>query len=110
MFLSEEKYVIDILKKFNMDICKPNSTPMQPKIKLSKEMPLEFDVKEEMSKILYSNVVDSLMYCMVCTRHDISYVVQFMSSPDAHHWGVIKKILWYLQRTRTFGMEFKGNM
>jgi hypothetical protein len=33
-----------------------------------------------------------------------------MSSPDAHHWGVIKKMLWYLQRTRTFGIEFKGNM
>ncbi len=93
-----------------MDICKPISTPMQPKIKLSKEMPLEFGVKEEMNKIPYSNVVGSLMYCMVCTRHDISCVVQFMSSPDAHHWGVIKKMLWYLQRTRTFGIEFKGNI
>jgi len=75
MFFSQEKYVNDILKKFNMDICKPISTPMQPKIKLLKGMPLEFDVKEEMSKIPYSNVVGSLMYCMVCIRPGISYVV-----------------------------------
>lgn len=98
MFISQEKYVNDILRKFNMDICKPISTPMQPTIKLSKEIPLEFDVKkEEMNKTTYSNVVGSIMYCMVCTRPDISYVVeivvQFMSSPDAHHWGVIKKNL-----------------
>ncbi len=92
------KCVNDIFKKFNMHICKPISTPMQPNIKLSKEKPLESDVKkEEMSKIPYSNVVGRLMYCMVCIRPDISYVVeivvQFMSFPDAHHWGVIKKNL-----------------
>jgi hypothetical protein len=58
-----------------MDICKPISTPMQPKIKLLKEMPLEFDVKKEMSKIPYSNVVGSLMYCMVCTRPDIFNII-----------------------------------
>jgi hypothetical protein len=97
MFLSQEKYVNNVFKKFNINICKPISTPMQPEIKLSKEMPLEFDVKDEMSKIRYSNFFGSLMYCMVCTRLDISYVVeivvQFMSSPNAHHWGVIKQNL-----------------
>ncbi len=78
-----------------------NFNPSVTKFKLSKEMPLEFDVKkEEMSKICYSNVVGSLMYCMVCTRPNITYVVdiivQFTSSLGAHYWGVIKKNLWYL--------------
>jgi hypothetical protein len=62
-----------------MDICKLISTLVQPKIKLSKEMPLEFDVKnEEMNKIPYSNVGGSLMYCMVCSRLDITYVVDII--------------------------------
>jgi hypothetical protein len=92
-----------------------NFNPNATKNQVSKEMPLEFDVKkEEMSKKPYSNVVGSLMYCMVCTRLDITYVVdivvQLTSSPGAHHWGVIKKILRYLQGTRTFEIEFKGNM
>ncbi len=56
--------------------------------------------KHEMSKIIYSIVVGSLMYCMVCTKPDIAYVVdtiaQFMSSLHAHHWGVVKKIIQYL--------------
>jgi histone deacetylase 1/2 len=67
-----------------------------------------------MSKITYSNVVGSLMYCMVCTKPDIVYVVgtiaQFMSSLDAHHCGVVKRILQYLQGTKTFQIKFKGNM
>jgi hypothetical protein len=46
ILLSQEKYVSDILKKFNMDTCKPISTPMQPCIKLSQEMIPKFDVKE----------------------------------------------------------------
>jgi hypothetical protein len=106
MFLSQEKYVNDVLKKFNMDICKPISTLMQPKIKLLKEMPLEFDVKKkEMSKIPYSNVFGSLMYCMVCTKPNISYVLSRCSP-----LGSNQKNLRYLQCTRTFGIEFKGNM
>jgi hypothetical protein len=97
-----------------MDTCKPISTPMQPNIKLSKEMTLESNVEEEMTKIPYFNVVGNLMFCMVCTKHNIAFVVgtivQFMSSPIVHHWGSIEKILQYLQSTRTFGIKFKRNM
>jgi hypothetical protein len=88
---------------------------MQPCIKLSQEMiPKSDEKKHEMNKITCSIVVGSSMYCMVCSKPDIVYVVctiaQFMSSLGAHHWGIVKKNLQYLQGTKTFQIKFKGNM
>ncbi len=80
-----------------MDICKPISTPMQPSIKLSKEITPKSNVEEEMSKLPYFNVVGNFMFFMVCTKLDIASIVgtilQFMSSPIVHHWGLIEKNL-----------------
>jgi hypothetical protein len=39
--LSQEKYIHDVLTKFNMSLCKPVSTPMQIGLKLSNDMILE---------------------------------------------------------------------
>ena len=36
IFISQEKYAKDILKRFKMDNCNPISTPMEPGAKLSK--------------------------------------------------------------------------
>jgi hypothetical protein len=35
--------------------------------------------KEKMFKVPYDNVVDSLMYAMMCTHPDICYVVRLVS-------------------------------
>ena len=36
IFISEEKYANEILKKYKMENCNPVSTPMEPGAKLSK--------------------------------------------------------------------------
>jgi len=38
LYLFQEKYIHDVLIKFNMSLCKPISTPMQTRLKLSKDM------------------------------------------------------------------------
>ena len=52
-----------------------------------------------MVKVLYSSVVGSLMYAMVCTRPDISHAVgvvsKFLKNPTKEHWEAVKWILRY---------------
>ena len=63
-----------------------------------------------MSYVLYASVVGSIMYVMVCTRIDISYVVnvasRYMDSPRKIHWQAVKWILWYLRGTSHDGLVY----
>lgn len=46
------------------------------------------------------------------TRPDISFAVnrlsQFMHSPSEHHWGAVKRVLRYLNGTRSFGIRLQA--
>nr|GEU33861.1 retrovirus-related Pol polyprotein from transposon TNT 1-94 [Tanacetum cinerariifolium] len=60
--------------------CKPVPTPLAPHFKLSShECPKFEEDKEDMSRVLYWNVVISLMYAMVCTRPDLAHAVSVVS-------------------------------
>ena len=74
-----------------MKYSKPVSTSLVGYFKLSKKScpSTEKKKKDEMSIILYSSAIGSLMYAMVCTRLDISHVVKvvsrFLANPDKTH-------------------------
>jgi ATP-binding cassette subfamily B (MDR/TAP) protein 1 len=64
---------------------------MKVGLKLTKEQaPRTFQELNKMKKIHYQSVVGNLMYCMVCTRPDIAFVVgvvfQFLSNLIIAHW------------------------
>ena len=46
-----------------------------------------------MSRVPYSSVVGSLMYAMICSSLDLSYVVivvsRYMANPGKEHWKVV---------------------
>ena len=89
---------------FDMSKAKAICSPLVGHSKLtSKQCPTSEKEKEEMSKVPYAFVVDSLMYTMVCTRPDIAHAVQvvsrFLSNPRKEHWAVVKWILRYMRGT-----------
>ena len=63
-----------------------------------------------MIKIPYVSAVGSLMYAMVGTRTDITYVIRvvsrFMSIPGREHWVVVKWILPYMKGTSSVCLQF----
>jgi hypothetical protein len=78
-----------------MHDCKPVSTPITPHFKLSSSKSPNTDSDfEYMPKILYSSVVSSLMYAIVCSRPDLSYamslVSRYMTNSSKKHWNGIK--------------------
>ena len=59
----------------------------------------------------YASLVGSLMYIQVCTRPDIAFSIsvlgRFQSNPGEQHWVAAKKVMRYLQRTKTYKLVYK---
>ncbi|PHU19279.1 hypothetical protein BC332_10430 [Capsicum chinense] len=69
--------------------------------------------KEDMSRVLYSSTVGSLMYTVMCTRPDICYVIglvsRYKSNPGRDHWKAEKKIFRYLKGTADYSLCYSGS-
>ncbi|KAL5791019.1 hypothetical protein ACOSQ2_005907 [Xanthoceras sorbifolium] len=105
LFLTQTKYISDLLKKTNMIDCKSCDTPLSAGTKLT------LAAGEPFSKpTLYRSVIGALQY-LSHTRPDISFVVnklsQFLVAPTQVHWLACKRVLLYLKGTITKGFWFK---
>ena len=93
IFLSQRKYVLDLLIEIGKLEAKPCSVSMISNSQLTKDGELFEDPE------IYRRLVGKLNYLTVI-RLDIAYsinvVSRFMSSPTVHHWAVLKQILCYL--------------
>nr|GEV62862.1 uncharacterized mitochondrial protein AtMg00810-like [Tanacetum cinerariifolium] len=69
IFISQDKYVANILKKFNFTTVKITSTPMKPNNALIKDAE-----SEDVDVHLYRLIIRSLMY-LTASRPDIMFVV-----------------------------------
>ena len=109
--LSQEKYALDILEKFNMSKARPASTPMAPGVALSKQQaPSNEEEVALAKKFPYREIVGSLMYLMTSTRPDIAYAVgQLSRFNDCHgpaHHAAANHLLRYLCGTYNKGITF----
>ncbi|GJV06731.1 putative ribonuclease H-like domain-containing protein [Tanacetum coccineum] len=69
IFISQDKYMVDILKKFDFATVKTTSTPMEPNKALIKD-----EEADSMDVHLYRSMIGSLMY-LTASRPDIIFVV-----------------------------------
>ncbi|RVW81598.1 Retrovirus-related Pol polyprotein from transposon RE1 [Vitis vinifera] len=106
MFLSQRKYVLDLLKETGKIEAKPCTTPMVPNVQL---MPDDGDPFYNPER--YRRVVGKLNYLTV-TRPDIAYAVsvvsQFTSAPTIKHWAALEQILCYLKKAPGLGILYSS--
>eukprot|EP00253_Pinus_taeda_P034873 PITA_34873 len=104
IFICQNKYSKDLLKRFEMENCKPVPTPVATGTKLSKD-----DEGSDVNPTLFKRLVGSLMY-LTSTRPDImqgvSLVSRFMETPKDTHWSAGKRILRYIVGTRDCGIMY----
>ena len=104
IFISQECYAKDILKKFKMDDCKPVSTPVECGIKLSRH-----ENGEKVDPTFFKSLVGSLRY-LTCTRPDILFgvglVSRYMEAPTFSHLKAAKRILRYIKGTLEHGLLY----
>jgi hypothetical protein len=101
-FISQTKYIQDILKKFGMKNGKPIKTPMGTNGHLN----LDTGGKSVDQKV-YRSMIGSLLY-LCASRLDIMLSVcmcaRFQANPKEVHLRVVKRIMRYLVYTPKFGL------
>ncbi|XP_028073860.1 uncharacterized protein LOC114276269, partial [Camellia sinensis] len=102
IFISQGKYLEDLLKKFHMSDCKSVFTP----ISLNKKLQVN-DGAKKVNATAYLKLVGSLNY-LTNTRPDIVYTVnlisKFMHESSKLHYAATKRILRHLQGTKNLNI------
>ncbi|XP_019161168.1 PREDICTED: uncharacterized protein LOC109157783 [Ipomoea nil] len=102
MFLSQRRYMIDLLGRSGMVDCKPLTTPAA----VTKTSMLSIQLYDNPTQ--YRRVVGALQYLTI-TRPDLSFVMnrlcQFMHAPTKEHWGMVKRVLRYVKGTLSYGLR-----
>ena len=92
--LCQTQYVETLLRRFNLEDCKPIAIPMETFLKLSLH-----DVGDLFDVTLYQQAVGCLIYVCI-TRPDIQFAIsqvsRFMHSPGSKHWQAVRRIFCYL--------------
>ena len=109
--LSQRQYCLDTLKEFEMENCRPVSTPMVPGLRLSKPaLPMSQDDLRFMQDKPYGRAVGKLNWLALCTRPDISHAVgvlaRFSSCPGPEHWKAVKHLLCYITGTVDYKLTY----
>ena len=104
IFISQEKYTKDLLKRFKMDECKPIKTPMPTNGHLDLD-----EGGNSVDQTLYRSMIGSLLY-LTASRPDIMFSVcmcaRFQASPKETHLIAVKRILRYLKHTPSIGLWY----
>ena len=98
-------YIDKVLKWFSIEKSKKGFLPISHGVHLSKDMyPRTHEEREQMDRIPYTSTIGSIIYAMLCMRHDISHALsitsRYQANPSEKHWMAIKNILKYLRRTK----------
>ena len=108
VFISQQRYAKNLLKKFNMQECNVVSTSVNAKEKLH-----AVDGSGSAEAKRYRSLIGGLHY-LSHTRLDIMYAVglvsRFMSNPSKHHLEAAKRILRYIAGTLNYGLWFKASV
>ncbi|GJV32969.1 putative ribonuclease H-like domain-containing protein [Tanacetum coccineum] len=104
IFISQDKYVDEILKKFRFTKVKTASTPMETQKPLLKDK----DGKE-VDVHMYRSMIGSLMY-LTSSRPDIMFAVcacaRYQVNPKVSHLHAVKRIFRYLKGQPKLGLWY----
>lgn len=111
IFLDQQKYIAEILEKFNMTNCKIIDTPSDPNQRLKRGESNDVDFNSD--SIPYQQAVGSLMYLTQGTRPDLAFAInnvcRFNTCYTREHWTAVKRIMRYLQGSLNLRLSFSKN-
>ena len=104
IFISQEKYTNDLLKRFKMDECKTIKTPMPTNGHLDLD-----EGGKTVDQTIYRSMIGSLLY-LTTSRPDIMFSVcmcaRFQANPKEAHLVAVKRILMYLKHTPSISLWY----
>ncbi|KAJ9544838.1 LOW QUALITY PROTEIN: hypothetical protein OSB04_024545 [Centaurea solstitialis] len=104
IFINQGKYVLDMLKKFDLTSCTPMKTPMAPPLSLDKD-----SKGKPIDVTLYRGMIGSMLY-LTASRPDIMYstclCARYQAEPKESHLTAVKRIFRYLKGTPNLGLWY----
>ncbi|GJX74895.1 putative ribonuclease H-like domain-containing protein [Tanacetum coccineum] len=104
IFISQDKYVANILKKFDFSLVKTARTSLETNKALIKD-----EEAEDVDVHLYRSMIGSLMY-LTASRPDIMFAVcacaRFQVTPKTSHLHAVKRIFRYLKGQPKLGLWY----
>ncbi|GKC49157.1 putative ribonuclease H-like domain-containing protein, partial [Tanacetum coccineum] len=104
IFISQDKYVGEILKKFRFTEVKTASTPIETQKPLLKD-----EDGKEVDVHMYRSMIGSLMY-LTSSRPDIMFAVcacaRYQVNPKVSHLHAVKRIFRYLKGQPKLGLWY----
>ncbi|TYK27585.1 putative mitochondrial protein [Cucumis melo var. makuwa] len=104
MFMSQEKYAKNLVKKFGLDQSQYKRTPAATHAKITKDT-----VGTAVDHKLYRSMIGSHLY-LKASRPDIAYAVEicarYQSDPCTSHLNAVKRIIKYVHGTTDFGILY----
>ncbi|XP_059635514.1 secreted RxLR effector protein 161-like [Cornus florida] len=104
IFISQSKYVKELVMKFGMKDSKHVQTPISTSSKLDRD----FD-PNKVDHFLYRSMIGNLSY-LVATRPDISFSVgvcaRYLANPREQYVFAVKRIIRYVNSTLNYGLRY----
>ncbi|XP_028070719.1 uncharacterized protein LOC114273163 [Camellia sinensis] len=104
IFISQNGYAKEILKRFGMESCNPINTQVESGLELRKSTN-----GGNIDPTYFKSLVGSLWY-LTCTRPNILYGVglisRYVEVPDQSHLNATKRILHYIKGTLNDGLLY----
>ncbi|XP_070049754.1 uncharacterized mitochondrial protein AtMg00810-like [Nicotiana tomentosiformis] len=105
IFLHQQKYSRDLLKKFGMLGCKPIAIPIESNAKMCAH-----EGKDLEDVTMYRQLVGSLIY-LTLTRPNLSFLIgvmsHYMHNPKKHHTEVVRRMLRYVKSSIDYGLLYE---
>ncbi|KAL7599554.1 hypothetical protein Lser_V15G26206 [Lactuca serriola] len=104
IFIHEEKYTSELLKKFSMDNCSSAKVPMAFEYKISVD-----PTGDSVDQKIYQGMIGALMY-LTASRSNIVFAMclcaRYQYDPKVSHLTAVKQIFRYLKRSKALGIWY----
>ena len=104
IFINQEKYVRDLLRKYQLDSTPSKNTPISAPLNLDSD-----PTGKSVNSTVYRGMVGSLMY-LTASRPDIMFATclcaRFQSDPKESHMHAVKRIFRYLKSCPSLGLWY----
>jgi hypothetical protein len=104
IYISQTKYVLEILKKFDFENVNGKETPIALSTSLGEDLS-----GKRVDEKKYQGMIGSLLY-LTASRPDILFATclcaRFQSEPKESHFNAVKRIFRYLNSTKDLGLFY----
>ena len=108
IWLNQFKYIRGLLKRYNMEACRPTTIPGDSGIYSLPDRPTP-----EVIDRPYRSLIGGLLWIAICTRPDLAFIVGFLAryldKYTEHHWQAALRVLRYLHKTSDLSLVYSGD-